>query len=100
MKYEIITETKYSKYNSLISKWEWVYKTVVTKYNETLKNDEDLSPEVTCPECKAMLSLDSLEDLYYSQKRESFICEDCEGAFHDLQEGHLRTYGEPYPYKL
>ena len=100
MKYEIITETKYSKYNPLINKWEWIYKTVVTKYNETLENDDNLSPEVTCPECKTMLSLDSLEDLHYSHKKESFICEDCEGAFHYLQENHERNYGEPFPYQL
>ncbi len=100
MKYEIITETKYSKYNPLISKREWAYKTVVIKYNETLKNDENLSPEVTCPECKTMLSLDCLEDLHYSHKRESFICEDCEEAFHYLQEDHERTYGKPFPHEL
>ena len=99
-KHEIITEAKYSKYNPLISKWEWAYKTVVTRYNETYNKDEDLSPEVTCPHCKEMLPLDSLDFLHYSHKKESFICESCEGDFENYKEEHERQYREALALEL
>ena len=47
-----------------------------------------------------MLPLDSLDFLHYSHKKESFICESCEGDFENYKEEHERQYGEALALEL